>query len=109
MNYLAHLLLSNYHEDIMIGNFITDFITKPQERDFDSKIQVGIQLHRMIDEFTDDHPIVKESLSRLRKHQGKYAPVVLDICYDHLLARNWDKYSDVHIDQEINEISSSND
>jgi len=98
MNYLAHLLLSNYHEDIMIGNFITDFITKPQERDFDPKIQVGIQLHRMIDEFTDDHPIVKESLSRLRKHQGKYAPVVMDICYDHLLARNWDKYSDVHID-----------
>jgi len=98
MNYLAHLLLSNYHEDIMIGNFITDFITKPQEATFDPKIQVGIQLHRMIDEFTDDHPIVKESVKRLRAHQGKYAPVVLDICYDHLLARNWKKYSDVHID-----------
>ncbi len=98
MNYLAHLLLSNYNEDILIGNFITDFITKPQEKDFDDKIQVGIKLHRMIDEFTDDHKIVKEGLSRLRKHQGKYAPVVLDICYDHLLARNWNNYSDVHID-----------
>ena len=82
----------------MIGNFITDFITKPQEKDYSAKIQVGIQLHRMIDQFTDDHPVVKEGVSRLRKHQGKYAPVVLDICYDHLLARNWKKYSDEHID-----------
>jgi len=98
MNHLAHLLLSNYHEDILIGNFITDFIRKSQESQFSPEIQKGIQLHRMIDDFTDNHLEVKKGKDRLRKYQGKYGPVVLDICYDHLLGLHWNKFSDIHLD-----------
>ena len=98
MNHLAHLLLSDFREEILIGNFITDFIRKNEELDYSPEIQKGIALHRIIDDFTDNHKEVKKGKERIRKHQGKYGPVVLDICYDHLLGLHWRRFSEVHLD-----------
>ena len=50
-------------------------------------------LHRHIDAFTDAHPIVKQSTKRLHTFHHKYSPVIVDIYYDFLLAKNWEKYS----------------
>lgn len=99
MNYLAHTLLSFENEDILIGNFIADFINAKQARMMEEHYQRGIDLHRKIDSFTDKHPEFRKGTKRLSKYHSKYSPVVLDILYDHLLAVNWEKYSDKTLEE----------
>ena len=94
MNFLAHIFLSFDHEDIMIGNFLADFVRNTTVKTFSDEVKRGVDLHRRIDTFTDTHPIVKQSTARMQQYHGKYAPVVVDVCYDYILANNWSKYSE---------------
>ena len=92
MNFLAHLYLSGNIADIKVGNFIADGVRGKQKKEFSTQIQQGIVLHRAIDTFTDTHPCVDMSVARLHDTQGRFAPVVVDIFYDHFLAKNWANY-----------------
>lgn len=93
MNFLAHLYLSGDDEEIMVGNFIGDFVRgRTIYEQFPYKIALGIELHREIDEFTDNHPVVLKSKIRLRPKYRHYAPVIVDMFYDHYLACHWNKY-----------------
>ena len=93
MNYLAHLLLSGDDPEIQLGNFIGDFVRgRNPENIFPPKVAVGIHLHRMIDGFTDSHPVVRESKIRLRPTYRHYSAVIVDVFYDHYLAKNWEQY-----------------
>lgn len=93
MNFLAHLYLSGDNHKIMVGNFIGDFVKgRNSLEQFDPEIVRGIELHRAIDEFTDSHPIVTVSKNRLRPKYRHYSGVIVDVFYDHFLARNWDTY-----------------
>jgi acyl carrier protein phosphodiesterase len=93
MNFLAHLYLSGNNPKIMVGNFIGDFVKgKNALEHFDPEIIRGIELHRAIDEFTDSHPVVTQSKTRLRSKYRHYSGVIVDIFYDHLLAKNWDMF-----------------
>lgn len=98
MNFLAHIYLSGEDTAIQTGNFIADAVKGNQFTQYALSVQKGIRLHRAIDAFTDQHPIVLESTERLRESQQKYAPVVVDIFYDHFLAKNWHCYhtEDLH-------------
>lgn len=99
MNFLAHLLLSNNDDDIMVGNFIADSVRSAEYGQFKPEVVEGIKLHHKIDFFTDNHSIVLESKERLRPTQSKYSPVVVDILYDHFLAKNFHQYSDVPLEK----------
>ena len=93
MNFLAHAFLSGNDPDILTGNFIADFIKGKQAlQTLPSEIAKGVALHRMIDAFTDEHPVVKESKNRLRPKYRHYAAVIVDVFYDHFLARDWTTY-----------------
>lgn len=94
MNFLAHLLLSNNDDDLMIGNFIADSVRSSEFDQFKPEVVEGIKLHQKIDFFTDHHSVVERSKERLRPVQGKYSPVVVDILYDHFLAKNFGEHSD---------------
>lgn len=94
MNFLAHLYLSGNDEEIMVGNILADRIKGKKMHDFSEGIQKGIHLHHAIDNYTDNHPVVEASKQRLRQKFGHYAPVIIDIFYDHFLAANWEKYSE---------------
>lgn len=83
----------------MIGNFIADHVKGKQLERFSSGIQEGIKMHRAIDDYTDHHKVVRESKERLYPTYGKYAPVIVDMFYDHLLASNWSKYSPISLQQ----------
>jgi acyl carrier protein phosphodiesterase len=98
MNFLAHLLLSNNDDDIMVGNFIADSVRSAEWGRFKPEVVEGIKLHHKIDFFTDNHSIVEESKERLRPTQSKYSPVVVDILYDHFLAQNFSDYSPVPLE-----------
>jgi len=93
MNFLAHIYLSGDNEDIKFGNYIGDFVKGKKFKKYNDEIMKGILLHRKIDSYTDKHPIVHESIVRMRPAYGKYAGVVIDILYDHFLAKNWSNYS----------------
>lgn len=92
MNFLAHLYLAQ-NADGKIGNFIADAVKGNAYKRFPSSIQAGILHHRAIDSFTDSHPVVKKSKRRLNSQYGHYKAVIIDIVYDHFLAKNWTAYS----------------
>lgn len=98
MNYLAHCFLSCSEEDLLVGNFIADSIKNKDLILLDDRVREGVYLHRKIDTYTDTHPIVKLGTSRLHKRHGKYAPVIIDIYFDYLLVKNWQKYSGQTLD-----------
>lgn len=95
MNFLAHIYLSGNNTNILIGNFIADHILGNQFGHFNQEIQQGIFLHREIDTFTDAHEIVRKSKRRLHERYRHYDGVIIDIFYDHFLAKNWTKYSKI--------------
>ena len=98
MNFLAHIYLSGHNKDVALGNFIADRVKGKDYKNYPKDIQIGILLHREIDAFTDTHPIVRQSKKRLYKKYRHYAGVIVDILYDHFLAKNWKKYSSVELE-----------
>jgi acyl carrier protein phosphodiesterase len=95
MNFLAHIYLSFDDKEITLGNFFADHIRGNKYKHFPNRIQKGILLHREIDTFTDAHPIARQSSKRLHKNYSHYSRVIVDIYYDHFLAKNWTDYSNV--------------
>ncbi|OGX83228.1 hypothetical protein BEN47_17635 [Hymenobacter lapidarius] len=99
MNFLAHLFLSGSpaapaYADVLFGNFIADSVPGKQLRNYSPAVQTGIRLHRAIDTFTDQHPVVRRATQRLRAAgYGKYAGVISDMFLDHFLARHFLHYT----------------
>ena len=106
MNFLAHLYLSGNDEQLMIGNFIADSVKGSAFKAYPPGIEKGIKLHRAIDFYSDNHPVFLKSVARLRPNYRKYAGVIVDIFYDHFLAKNWKEYSDKPLEQYANEVHS---
>ncbi|HLO73003.1 MAG TPA: acyl carrier protein phosphodiesterase [Flavobacterium sp.] len=102
MNYLAHIYLSGTNDLLKIGNFMADSIKGHDYEKFDSEIKKGILLHRHIDSFTDMHPVYRQSKHRLHEKYGHYSGVIMDILYDHFLAKNWSKYSNEKLEDYAN-------
>lgn len=101
MNFLAHIYLSGNNELVTIGNFMADGIRGKKYLNFDRDIQIGILLHREIDTFTDAHPTVRQSTKRLHQNYSHYSGVIVDILYDHFLAKNWEDYSDTPLSDYV--------
>ncbi len=93
MNFLAHIYLSFGDDKITLGNFMADSIRANKYKHLPERVQKGIFLHREIDTFTDTHPIPKKSSKKLHKNYSHYSRVIVDIYYDHFLAKNWKTYS----------------
>ena len=99
LNFLAHIFLSNNDRFIQIGNFIADSVKGHRYENFPEKIKTGILLHRQIDWFTDNNEIVRNSKRRLDKKYGHYKGIIIDIFYDHFLAKNWLEYSEIPLQE----------
>ena len=98
MNFLAHIYLSGENQQLKIGNFMADSIRGNSYLDYPQDLKNGILLHRYIDTFTDAHPIYRKSKHRLHEKYGHYSGVIMDIVYDHFLAKNWKNYSSVELE-----------
>lgn len=98
MNFLAHIYLSGDNDLIKIGNFMADSIRGNTYENYPTEIRKGILLHRAIDSFTDMHPVYRQSKHRLHDKYGHYSGVIMDILYDHFLAKNWATYSEVKLE-----------
>lgn len=95
MNFLAHLHLSDGTHGSMLGGILADFVKGPDVAALPPDVLAGVKLHRHIDAFTDRHPVVMRSVSRVSEKLGWFSGIVIDVYYDHVLAREWDRYSAV--------------
>ncbi|UCH49970.1 MAG: DUF479 domain-containing protein [Betaproteobacteria bacterium] len=97
MNYLAHLYLSPPGEDALLGSVLGDFVKGPLTNGdvtarYGPEAAWAIALHRKIDSYTDAHPVVTQSRRRVTRERRRFAGIMVDIFYDHFLARYWEEF-----------------
>ena len=91
MNYLAHIVLSPLHVEYQIGNVLADPLKGQAWQGSSKRHRAGMQMHSAIDIFTDQHPLVHKSKSRLAA-RGHLRGVVIDVLYDHFLSKHWSQF-----------------
>lgn len=101
MNFLAHTYLSGGNEEIIVGNFMGDYVKGKNYLLFPEQVKKGILIHRDIDTFTDMHQVTRRSKQRLSSRYHKYAGIIIDIFYDHFLASLWDSYSTLPLSEFV--------
>jgi acyl carrier protein phosphodiesterase len=94
LNYLCHLYLSGDEPEILVGNFMGDFVKGRVGDNYPLLLRQGIVLHRRIDSFTHNHPLYRRSKQRISPLYGLYRGVLVDLFYDHLLAAEWSYWSE---------------
>jgi acyl carrier protein phosphodiesterase len=93
VNYLFHLYLSGDDPDILTGNFMGDFVKGPLLDRYPPRLRLGLQLHRSIDSFAQQHHLFTRSRLRLAPRFGLYRGILVDLYYDHFLATSWSQHS----------------
>lgn len=104
MNYLAHLYLAEDSPESLLGSMMGDFVKGAIGDRYPPKITRGIELHRKIDAYTDSHAITRASRNLYSPARRRFAGIIVDLCYDHLLYRHWSKFSDVKLDRFISHV-----
>jgi acyl carrier protein phosphodiesterase len=98
MNLLAHALLASPDAELMLGSLIGDFVRGRIDPALPSKVRAGIALHRSIDAYTDSHADVAAARALFVPPYRRYAGILLDVWFDHLLARQWLRYGEDALD-----------
>jgi acyl carrier protein phosphodiesterase len=93
VNFLAHLYLADPHPLPLLGSLMGDFVKGPLGGRYPEQVTRGLALHRRIDTFTDAHPVVRVSRARISPERRRLAGIMVDMFYDHFLARDWAAYS----------------
>lgn len=89
MNHLAHFALAAADDDARAGTLLGDFVRGPVLDAWPPAVQQAIRLHRRVDAFTDTHPLVARARGLWAPPWRRYAGIVLDVVFDHLLMRDW--------------------
>jgi acyl carrier protein phosphodiesterase len=104
MNYLAHLHLGGAALEQLLGSLYGDFVKGPLAGRFAPSVEASIRLHRRIDAFTDAHPLTQRARARFPAGRRRVAGIVLDLFFDHCLARDWRQFADQPLDQFTAEV-----
>ena len=98
MNLLAHALLASPDPEVMLGSLIGDFVRGRIDAALPPRVQAGIALHRAIDAYTDAHAEVAAARALFVPPYRRYAGIMLDVWFDHLLARQWVRFGEDDLD-----------
>ena len=101
MNWLAHVVLSEPTPRFRVGNILPDILGLRALAPLGEEFQRGIACHRAIDVFTDEHPVFQRSRTRFHRGYRRFAAVLVDVYYDHLLARDWADYVESPLGQFV--------
>ena len=116
MNYLAHLYLAAVPADLgkrqaslsgwagqtgladgceesLVGSLMGDFVKGDGYDDYSTGIRQAILLHRWVDAYSNAHPVYRRSKRRIHSSYRHTKGILVDLFYDHFLARNWDQYA----------------
>jgi acyl carrier protein phosphodiesterase len=99
MNFLAHLVLSPKETDFISGNIAADFLRGPDRKFVSKGVQSGISMHQFVDQFTDTHVLVKTSKDRLKNHFRLFSGVLIDVFYDHFLAKDFELIANISLEE----------
>lgn len=92
MNFVGHIYLSGENEKLAIGNFIGDYVKGRKHESYPDEVQKGILIHRDIDATMDAHPAFLATRELFREDYGRYAGVIVDMAFDHILTKNWNDW-----------------
>src|SRR5262249_29507587 len=81
--------------EALLGNLMGDFVRGNCRDAFTDRIWLGIERHRQIDAYTDAHALVRASRRRVQGAIRRYAGILVDVFYDHFLARDWSTYGEI--------------
>ena len=98
MNLLAHALLASPDAELMLGSLIGDFVRGRIDPALPPKVRAGIALHRAVDGYTDAHERVAAARTLFVPPFRRYAGILLDMWFDHLLARQWARFGEGDLD-----------
>lgn len=104
MHYLAHIYLSGSCPKTLVGSFIKEVKPSWNYSKYNSEYIKGIYSHNIIDEFSDNHPIIKRSQKRFSK-SPELSKKILYILFDHLLAANWKSYSCIPLEKFTSDVN----
>ncbi len=93
MNYLAHAFLARATPALLTGGLLGDFVKGRLDDRYPPEIRAGIAQHRAIDVFTDAHNLVHASRALMAPERRRFAGILVDVFYDHFLARHWERYA----------------
>jgi len=93
MNYLAHFHIAHETQTSLVGAMLGDFIKGRQHLDLADDLMVGVILHRKVDAFTEEDPLIKRGKAFFERSQRRFAGIALDVYWDHCLAKNFDRYA----------------
>ncbi len=104
MNYLVHLYLSDAEPLVRLGNLMGDFVKgRLDDLSYPPEVIKGLQQHRAVDSFSQLSPAVKLSKQRIDARFGYFRGILIDVFYDHFLARNWHKHAKGSLEQFADE------
>lgn len=98
MNLLAHALLAAPDSGLMLGSAIGDFVRGAIDPDLPPRVRAGVVLHRSVDSFTDAHREVAAARALFDPPFRRYAGILIDVWFDHLLARQWAEHGEGELD-----------
>ncbi|MGH8214488.1 MAG: ACP phosphodiesterase [Rhodanobacteraceae bacterium] len=93
MNHLAHALLADAGGiEFALGSAMGDFVHGRPDPSWPAARQAGLRFHRAIDGFTDRQPEVAAARRLFDPPVRRYAGILLDVWFDHLLVLGWDRF-----------------
>ncbi|GAM58447.1 acyl carrier protein phosphodiesterase [Vibrio ishigakensis] len=105
MNFLAHLHIADVSNTSLVGNLLGDFVRGDPTGKYQEDWVEGIRIHRFVDSYTDNHPDIKAILP-LFGQQRRFAPIALDVHWDHCLITHWDRFHSKGFKQFCRSVSS---
>lgn len=93
MNYLAHLYFSDPEPMAWAGSLMGDFLKGPVPIHGDRQLLRHLRLHRLVDRFAHENKHFRASCARLDHRYRFGRGILVDVFYDHFLARFWDEFA----------------
>jgi acyl carrier protein phosphodiesterase len=93
LNWLAHVFLSGDNVEQRLGNLLADLVRGADRAAMSADFLLGVRRHQAIDSYTDAHPVVRRSRTRIGAEHRRFSGVLVDVFYDYFLATNWIRYS----------------
>ncbi len=104
MNHLAHFALAPDGDQARSGTWLGDFVRGSDLSAWPPAIEQAIRLHRRIDSFTDTHALTLDARRSLPAPLRRYAGILLDVYFDHLLIRDWPRWHSVTLQDYSNDL-----
>lgn len=103
-NFLAHAHLAGERPEVMLGALVADHLGRTPLALLDSHLADGVRAHRALDQFTDGHPAFRSAKALIAPPRRRFAGIIIDLVFDHLLARDWRRYADEALRCFIDEV-----